>query len=69
MEKRYMAIDQYGQVFHGLTHPRKDLMERLDKSHADKMFVDRNGGTYHVGYIIGGLWLTIYEVYPVEKPA
>lgn len=27
--KMYMAIDQYGQTYHGLKHPRKDLCERL----------------------------------------
>ena len=34
--KMYMAIDQYGQTYHGLKHPRKDLCERLCNSHAEK---------------------------------
>ena len=37
----YMAIDQYGRTFHGLKHPRKDLMERLSNKHCSKMFVDK----------------------------
>lgn len=34
--KMYMAIDQYGQTYHGLKHPRKDLCERLCRSHVEK---------------------------------
>jgi len=60
-----MAIDQYGQTYHGLSKPRKDLLDRLYRKHADKMYVDLKGGGYrHAGYIIGGLWLTVYEVKP-----
>ena len=29
------------------------------------MAVDQYGHTYHIGYIIGGLWLRLYEVSPV----
>ena len=64
----YMAVDQYGQTFHGLTNPRKELCERLGKSHVDKMYVDgKDGKMYHVGYVIGGLWLTLYKVEPYRK--
>lgn len=66
--KVYMAVDQHGQTFHGLTHPRKELCERLCRDHADKMLVaEKNGKTYHVGYVIGGLWLTLFEVTPYRK--
>lgn len=34
--KMYMAIDQYGHTYHGLKHPRKDLYERLCRSHVEK---------------------------------
>ena len=61
----YMAVDQYGQTF-----PRKELCEKLAKSHADKMFVDgKDGKRYHVGYVIGGLWLTLYVVTPYRREA
>lgn len=60
----YMAIDQYGQTYHGLKNPRKDLLARLYRSHADKMYQDPDGR--HVGYVIGGLWLTLYKVTPFE---
>ena len=66
--KAYMAIDQHGQTFHGLTHPRKELCERLRCNHADRMLtVDRNGKNLHVGYVIGGLWLTLFEVTPYRR--
>ncbi len=61
----FMAIDQYGRAYHGLANPRKDLCERLGKTHAEKMFCDtEDGGARHIGYVIGGLWLRIYEVRP-----
>lgn len=68
--KTYMAIDQHGQAYHGLTRPRKELCELLCREHADRMMVDgRDGKTYHVGYVIGGLWLRLYEVTPYRRAA
>lgn len=43
--KMYMAIDQYGHTYHGLKHPRKDLCERLCRSHVKKMYQDKKDGT------------------------
>lgn len=58
-----MAIDQYGQHYWNLgAHPRKELLGRLDKKHASKMYIDRNGVSKHIGYIIGKHWLTIFNV-------
>ena len=54
----YIAIDQHGQVFYNLRHPRKDLMERLGCKHAAKMYV---GDGEHVGYVIAGHWLSVYR--------
>ncbi len=63
-----MAIDQFGHAYHGLTNPRKELCERLGREHADRMFQDgKDGKTYHCGYIIGGLWLTLFEVKPYRR--
>ena len=68
MSKRtenFMAIDQYGHTHHGLVHPRRDLLEKLGYTHADKMYQDTiDGDSIHTGYIIGGLWLAIYQVKP-----
>lgn len=63
-EGNTMAIDQYGQTYHNLgQYPRKALLERLGYRSAQKMFVDtKDGSTRHVGYVIGGLWLSLYRV-------
>lgn len=66
--KRYMAINQWGDTYHNLEHPRKDLCEKLYSKHAEKMYVDgKDGNRYHVGYVISGEWLTLYEVKPFRK--
>jgi hypothetical protein len=65
-----MAIDQYGQTFHNLgAHPRKELLKRLGRSKAAPIYVDtKDGKTLKIGWIIGGLWLTIYKVERMEIP-
>jgi hypothetical protein len=67
----HMARDQYGQYYHDLgPNPRKALLDRFGRKHADKMYVDKkSGGSAHIGYIISGLWLTIFKVEHWEKPA
>ena len=67
-DKQYMAIDQWGQTFHGLQHPRKDLMEQLSMKSANKMYVDGvDGKVYHIGYVVGGHWCRVFEVKPMRK--
>lgn len=67
MDKTYMAIDQYGQTYHDLTHPRKDLCERLYNKHYSKIYIDDSkGNAQHVGYEIGGHWCTVYQVLPFK---
>lgn len=70
-KKMYMAIDERtGKTFHGLIHPRKDLMERTGIKHATKMYVDNNSGqSFHIGYVIGPYWFNIYEIIPMRKSA
>jgi len=65
MTKQYMAIDQYGNTFHGLTYPRKELCERLYCKHASMMRQEPDGK--HVGYVIAGHWLRLYKVEPFAK--
>ena len=62
--KNTIAIDQYGQTYHNLgNHPRKTLLEQLGYSNASKMYVDdKDGNAKHIGYVIGGLWLRIYQL-------
>jgi len=55
-----IAVDQYGKYYPGLgKHPRKELLKRLGRKHAEKIYVD-NGR--HVGYSIAGLWLSIFTI-------
>jgi hypothetical protein len=69
MEK-FMAIDQFGQTYHGLTHPRKDLCERLGRKHASLMYCDtKDGKVFQIGYVIAGLWLRLYAVRPWRRQA
>jgi len=67
--KTTMARDQYGHYYHDLGNkPRKELLKRLGRSHAERMFQDRKSGLpKHMGYVIGGLWLTIFVVESWEK--
>lgn len=60
----YLGIDQYHQHYKIKEHPRKELLEQLGRKHADKMYVDtKDGSQKHKGYVIGGLWITLYEVH------
>ena len=68
--KEHMAVDQYGHTYHALgAHPRKELLKRLCRQHAGKIYREKDGSTVHVGWVIGGLWLTIYETVPMERPS
>ena len=64
----HMAIDQYGHTWlHLGPHPRKGLLERLKRQHADRWCVNTSvpgcpGPICHIGWIIAGLRLRIYEV-------
>jgi hypothetical protein len=68
--KDFMGIDQYGQTYHALgSHPRKELLRRIGRKSARKIFVDKkDGSTFHCGYVIAGLWIHLYKVKPFEKP-
>jgi len=59
MKLGYLGIDQYGQRYKIDKYPRKKLMEQLGHASANRMF----NGRKHVGYVIGGFWITVYEVH------
>lgn len=69
--QNHMALDQYGNTYHNLgTFPRKTLLNELNRKKASKMYVDRkDGSAAHVGWIIGGHWLTVYKVERMENVA
>ncbi|MFA7254456.1 MAG: hypothetical protein WC107_07980 [Patescibacteria group bacterium] len=70
MSITHIAIDQHGNTHKLYTKfPRKELIEKLGATSAQKMYVDgKQGKSYHVGWIISGLWLTVYKVTPMRKP-
>jgi hypothetical protein len=63
----YVAVDQFGMVFKLKTcHPRKEL-KTLFSGRVSKMYVDlKSGETKHIGYIVGGSWLTLYKTIRFE---
>lgn len=68
MKLGYLAIDERSgerMALTELSHPRKQLLAKLGKSHAAKMYVDSTltGDAKHIGYIAGGQWWRIYEVH------
>jgi hypothetical protein len=67
--KFILGIDQHGQHYDNLgKHPRKELLERLYAKSAEKMYIDKSDGSIkHVGYIIAGLWITLYYIEAWEK--
>jgi hypothetical protein len=64
----HMGIDQYGETYHGLTCPRKDLLNLFGLKHADKMYRDTEKGPRHVGYVIAGRWIELFKVSPWRRP-
>jgi hypothetical protein len=65
-----MAIGNNGTRFNNLDikHPRKDLLAKMGRARAQKIFIDtKDGKTYHSGYIVGGEWFQFYEVHPWRK--
>ena len=59
----FLGVDQYGHKYHIQKNPRKELLEQLGRSHAEKMYCDTtNGKTRHKGYVIAGLWIDVYRV-------
>ena len=63
---KFIAEDQYGNVFWLRTHPRKELLEKLGMRDAEKIYLDdKDGNSHHVGYQIGGGTFYVYQVSPM----
>lgn len=70
MKLGYMGLDQYGNHYKIDKNPRKELLEQLGYKHADKVYVDtKDGNTKHIGYVIGGRRITVYEVHEWSQAA
>lgn len=64
--KKFLAIDQYGNKCL-CDHPRKDLTALHCVKHADKMYMDKNGESVHVGYVICSHWYEVMRLAPMGK--
>lgn len=63
-----LGVDQYGNRFYlDSKAPRKSLLEQLGRKHADKMYRDTPAGPRHVGYVIAGHWVELFDAW--RKPA
>ena len=58
--KPFIGIDQFGNHYRLGAHPRKDLMNQLDRKSARKIYLDVGERTLHVGYIVACCWVDIY---------
>jgi hypothetical protein len=68
MKLGYIGIDNYNNYYHIKKYPRKELLQQLGFKYAQKMFVDtKKGKTKHIGYIIGGHWINVYEIHEWAK--
>lgn len=66
--KLLLYIDQYGTKFWAKTVTELREQIGMGGSRVSKMYRDKTDGRImHVGYVIGGHWLTAYA--PVEIPA
>lgn len=58
-KSRYLYIGAYGEKFYA--HTLKELKEQIPGK-CNKMYVTVDGIVYHIGYVIGRLWLTKYVI-------
>ena len=73
MNKPYaiLATDQYGNR-HYLNPkcPRKELLNLVGRKSCQKVYIDtKDGNTKHVGYIVGGGWITLSYLTEWSKKA
>lgn len=66
--RRFMGIDQWGNTYHGLEKPRRDLIRKIGVKHVTRMYRDGpDGKTYHVGWVVGRHWVEVFEVTPMRR--
>ena len=70
MNLGFVAQDQWGNTFFLGKHPRKELLAKMCRKHADKLYVDiknENGRitTIHSGWKIGDSWFNVYRLEPL----
>jgi hypothetical protein len=64
----YLGIDQHGRYYVIKKHPRKELIKQVGVSHVRKMYCNmKDGSVKEKGYVISGLWISIFRVCPWKK--
>ena len=64
----YLGVDQHGGHYYLKNHPRKELMEKIGVKNCNIMYTDmKDGSTKRIGYVVGGLWISVYEIHEVSK--
>lgn len=62
----FLAIDEQSGEKIALTeptHPRKQLLAKLGRKSASRMYCDlKSGGAKHIGWIVAGRWFRILQV-------
>lgn len=66
----FLGIDQHGAkyIMNGVKSPRKWLLDHFGRKSAAVMYHDwKSGGPpARCGWIVAGLWITVYRVMPLE---
>ena len=70
MNLGFVAHDQWGNTFFLGKHPRKQLLEKMGKKHAEKIYVDVKNDdgsitTIHSGWKIGNSWFDVFRLEPL----
>lgn len=64
MKTYKLYVDQYNNTIYASSV--KDLQEKAGGGRVSKMYVDRKGKHYHVGYIIGERWFYAFQPLEIE---
>jgi hypothetical protein len=69
--KQFIAIDQFGNCYPYLTHPRKDLLYRFGYQHIEKLWKFERGErtNIHIGYKIGRSRFLVYRMSRIGEEA
>jgi len=59
--KLVLYIDQYGGQFWSKTV--RELSQLLGSKHVERIYLDRNGKSVHIGYVIAGHWCQAFIPY------
>lgn len=68
-ERNWMAHGHDGSsIKYRSTSARKGLLATLGATNAIRQYTDDKAGrSWHTGYIVKGVWYTLYEVIPMRR--